>query len=89
VREWVEDTWAPGFTGASNDGSPLKAAPAAPAAPAVPAVPAALAAPGALRVARGGSYADGAARLRLSMREGLPANTRDSTTGFRIARELP
>ena len=46
-------------------------------------------APGGLRVARGGSYADGAARLRLSMREGLPANTRDSTTGFRIARELP
>jgi formylglycine-generating enzyme required for sulfatase activity len=43
---------------------------------------------GAMRVARGGSYADGAARLRLSMREGLPANTRDSTTGFRIVREL-
>ena len=41
------------------------------------------------RVARGGSYADGATRLRLSMREGLPLGTRDVTTGFRIARELP
>jgi formylglycine-generating enzyme required for sulfatase activity len=41
------------------------------------------------RVARGGSYADGASRLRLSLREGLPANTRDPTTGFRIVRELP
>ena len=43
----------------------------------------------AQRVARGGSYADGVARLRLSMREGLPATTRDATTGFRIVRELP
>jgi len=43
----------------------------------------------ATRVARGGSYTDGAARLRLSMREGLPAGTRDTTTGFRIVRELP
>ena len=43
----------------------------------------------ASRVVRGGSYADGATRLRLSMREGLPLGTRDVTTGFRIARELP
>jgi formylglycine-generating enzyme required for sulfatase activity len=43
----------------------------------------------AIRVARGGSYADGATRLRLSMREGLSINTRDVTTGFRIVRELP
>jgi formylglycine-generating enzyme required for sulfatase activity len=71
VREWVEDAWAPGFAGASTDGSAMKSA------------------HGAMRVARGGSYADGAARLRLSMREGLPVNTRDSTTGFRIVRELP
>ena len=71
VREWVEDTWAQSFAGASNDGSAMKSA------------------AGAVRVARGGSYTDGAARLRLSMREGLPANTRDTTTGFRIARELP
>ena len=40
-------------------------------------------------VARGGSYADGPTRLRLSLREGLPAGTRDATTGFRIVRELP
>jgi serine/threonine-protein kinase PpkA len=70
VREWVEDAWAPGFAGASNDGSAMKLA------------------QGAMRVARGGSYSDGAARLRLSMREGLPASTRDSTTGFRVVREL-
>jgi formylglycine-generating enzyme required for sulfatase activity len=43
----------------------------------------------AIRVARGGSYTDGATRLRLSMREGLSINTRDVTTGFRIVRELP
>ena len=43
----------------------------------------------AQRVARGGSYTDGATRLRLSMREGLPAATHDATTGFRIVRELP
>ena len=43
----------------------------------------------ALRVTRGGSYTDGAARLRLSMREALPPGTRDVTTGFRIVRELP
>jgi formylglycine-generating enzyme required for sulfatase activity len=41
------------------------------------------------RVVRGGSYTDSATRLRLSMREGLPVNTRDVTTGFRIVRELP
>ena len=43
----------------------------------------------ASHVVRGGSYADGATRLRLSMREGLPLSTRDVTTGFRIVRELP
>ena len=43
----------------------------------------------ALRVVRGGSYADGPARLRLSTREGLAPATRDVTTGFRIVRELP
>src|SRR5262249_50414259 len=42
-----------------------------------------------MRVVRGGSYTDGAARLRLSLREGLAPNTRDTTTGFRIVRELP
>jgi len=42
-----------------------------------------------LRVVRGGSYADGAQRLRLSIREGLPAGTRDALTGFRVVRELP
>lgn len=42
----------------------------------------------AMRVARGGSYTDGSARLRLSMREGLAPDTRDVTTGFRIVREL-
>lgn len=41
------------------------------------------------RVVRGGSYADGASRLRLSLREGLSSSTRDTTTGFRIVRELP
>ena len=44
---------------------------------------------GSMRVARGGSYADGSARLRLSLREGLEPGTKDVTTGFRIARELP
>jgi len=43
----------------------------------------------AMRVARGGSYADGASRLRLSLRERLAPGTRDVTTGFRIVRELP
>ncbi|MEJ1963383.1 MAG: SUMF1/EgtB/PvdO family nonheme iron enzyme [Gammaproteobacteria bacterium] len=42
-----------------------------------------------MRVARGGSYRDGASRLRLSMREGLAPGTRDVITGFRIVRELP
>lgn len=42
-----------------------------------------------LRVARGGSYVDSAAKLRLSVREALPEGTRDSLTGFRIVRELP
>jgi formylglycine-generating enzyme required for sulfatase activity len=42
-----------------------------------------------IHVVRGGSYADGATRLRLSMREGLASNTRDVTTGFRIVRALP
>jgi formylglycine-generating enzyme required for sulfatase activity len=42
-----------------------------------------------MRVARGGSYADGSARLRISLREGLEPSTKDVTTGFRIARELP
>lgn len=42
-----------------------------------------------MRVARGGSYADGAATLRLSMREGLPSDTRDALTGFRVLREVP
>jgi formylglycine-generating enzyme required for sulfatase activity len=42
-----------------------------------------------MRVARGGSYADGASRLRLSLRERLAPGTRDVTTGFRIVRELP
>ena len=42
-----------------------------------------------IHVVRGGSYTDGATRLRLSMREGLSINTRDVTTGFRIVRELP
>jgi formylglycine-generating enzyme required for sulfatase activity len=44
---------------------------------------------GPMRVARGGSYADGSTRLRLSLREGLEPGTKDVTTGFRIARELP
>jgi formylglycine-generating enzyme required for sulfatase activity len=43
----------------------------------------------AMRVARGGAYTDGAARLRLSLREGVPAGTRDPITGFRVVRELP
>ncbi len=71
VREWVEDTWTPNFTGAPNDGAAVKAGQTA------------------AHVVRGGSYADSVARLRLSMRESLPTNTRDITTGFRITRELP
>lgn len=42
-----------------------------------------------MRVARGGSYADSSAKLRLSMREGLPSDTRDALTGFRVMREVP
>jgi formylglycine-generating enzyme required for sulfatase activity len=41
-----------------------------------------------VRVVRGGSHAEGAARLRLSMREGLPEGTRDVLTGFRVVRDL-
>jgi len=41
-----------------------------------------------MRVARGGSYADSAAKLRLSVREGLPSDTRDALTGFRVLREV-
>ena len=41
------------------------------------------------RVVRGGSYADMGAKLRLSMREGLPSDTRDALTGFRVLREVP
>ncbi len=41
------------------------------------------------RVARGGSFADGATKLRLSVREGLAADTRDALTGFRVLREVP
>lgn len=42
-----------------------------------------------MRVVRGGSYADSAVKLRLSVREGLPAETRDALTGFRVLREVP
>lgn len=42
-----------------------------------------------MRVVRGGSYVDGATRLRLSLREGLPSGTRDALTGFRVLREVP
>lgn len=42
-----------------------------------------------MRVVRGGSYADSAAKLRLSVREGLPSDTRDALTGFRVLREVP
>jgi formylglycine-generating enzyme required for sulfatase activity len=42
-----------------------------------------------MRVVRGGSYIDGATRLRLSLREGLPSDTRDPLTGFRVLREVP
>jgi formylglycine-generating enzyme required for sulfatase activity len=41
------------------------------------------------RVTRGGSYVDGSARLRLSLREGVPEGTRDAFTGFRVVRDLP
>lgn len=42
-----------------------------------------------MRVVRGGSYADSAAKLRLSLREGLLSDTRDELTGFRVSREVP
>jgi formylglycine-generating enzyme required for sulfatase activity len=73
VREWVADAWAPSYEGAPADGSAVGAAAGAEV----------------MRVTRGGSYADGAARLRLSLREGLPSGTRDPFTGFRVVRELP
>jgi formylglycine-generating enzyme required for sulfatase activity len=41
------------------------------------------------RVVRGGSYLDNAPKLRLSLRDKLGADTRDPTTGFRVAREIP
>jgi formylglycine-generating enzyme required for sulfatase activity len=41
------------------------------------------------RVVRGGSYVDTAPRLRLSLRDKQSADTRDPTTGFRVAREIP
>ena len=40
------------------------------------------------RVARGGSYRDGRARLRVTTREGLSVSTRDAVTGIRIVREI-
>ncbi|VAW79430.1 hypothetical protein MNBD_GAMMA15-1787 [hydrothermal vent metagenome] len=40
------------------------------------------------RVVRGGSYADDAIRLRSAARNGLSANTRDKTVGFRVVREI-
>lgn len=42
----------------------------------------------ALRVVRGGAYADQEAKLRFTTREGLDPSTRDSLTGFRIVREF-
>ncbi|MCJ7558632.1 MAG: formylglycine-generating enzyme family protein [Gammaproteobacteria bacterium] len=41
-----------------------------------------------LRVVRGGSYASPAAELRSTARQGLPAQTKDTKTGFRLVREL-
>ncbi len=40
------------------------------------------------RVVRGGSYADAAEGLRAAARTGLPADTRDRKTGFRLVREI-
>lgn len=40
------------------------------------------------RVVRGGSYADGRARLRVTTREGLSPSTRDAVTGIRVVREI-
>jgi formylglycine-generating enzyme required for sulfatase activity len=42
-----------------------------------------------LRVVRGGSYVDITTKLRLSAREGVPEDTRDQLTGFRVMREVP
>ena len=42
----------------------------------------------ARKVARGGSYASPEGELRSSARQGLPATTRDTMTGFRVLREL-
>ena len=41
------------------------------------------------RVVRGGSYADGRAKLRLTTRESLNADARDAVTGIRLVREMP
>ena len=71
VREWVEDGWVEGFTGAPSDGTAVSSS------------------ANDMRVVRGGSYADSAAKLRLSVREGLPSDTRDALTGFRVLREVP
>ncbi|HTU66919.1 MAG TPA: SUMF1/EgtB/PvdO family nonheme iron enzyme [Steroidobacteraceae bacterium] len=40
------------------------------------------------RVVRGGAYADTAPKLRFTTRESLDPATRDTTTGFRLVREL-
>jgi len=40
------------------------------------------------RVVRGGSYADDANSLRSAARNGLPVDTRDKATGFRVVREI-
>ena len=40
------------------------------------------------RVVRGGSYADGPLKLRLTTREPLAATTRDRVTGIRLVREI-
>lgn len=42
-----------------------------------------------MRVVRGGSWIDPAAKVRLSSREPLAGETRDAFTGFRVVRELP
>lgn len=75
VREWVQDPWTEDLNGRT-------AAPSREGA-------AARVAAGAMRVVRGGSYADGAARIRFSLREGLPEEARDAFTGFRVMREVP
>jgi formylglycine-generating enzyme required for sulfatase activity len=40
------------------------------------------------RVVRGGAFTDDASRLRSAARMGLPADTRDRLTGFRVVREI-